>query len=480
MKTKITYTLALCTLFLLTACGNDWLDMEPNTSVESGKAITDLQDIEFAANGLYSTMQSSSYYGAQMTYYGDLTGDDMRSFKSTSSGSSFYHFKYNKENATNSFWSVYYSLAKNAAIALKSMEKLSVTPGKVFITAGGIRTTEDAFYNSIRGQILTIRGLALFDMTRLYGYPYTKDQGASWGVPIVTNTVDKDYKPLRNTVKECYTAILADFEAAESLINENTQNGRFNKWSLFTLLSRVHLYMGNSEKALHYAEEGIKGAEANGYGLLENDEYAAAWSKPFNKEFLFEVINLTTDSPGKSSIGYLHRKYIMIATNKFFKNNLAKTDDVRKQLVNTENGSRPYCMKFPEQDGKSYEDCNVVVLRMSELYLNAAEAAVKLNLADKATTYFTPIYKRTNQPWTNAVVTLDDVLEQRRIEFWGEGHRFFDLIRNEKTVERVDYLESVALDARTFDWDFYRIVLPVPRTETNVNHDIQQNPGYGD
>ena len=229
MKTKITYTLALCTLFLLTACGNDWLDMEPNTSVESGKAITDLQDIEFAANGLYSTMQSSSYYGAQMTYYGDLTGDDMRSFKSTSSGSSFYHFKYNKENATNSFWSVYYSLAKNAAIALKSMEKLSVTPGKVFITAGGIRTTEDAFYNSIRGQILTIRGLALFDMTRLYGYPYTKDQGASWGVPIVTNTVDKDYKPLRNTVKECYTAILADLEAAESLINENTQNGRFNK-----------------------------------------------------------------------------------------------------------------------------------------------------------------------------------------------------------------------------------------------------------
>lgn len=468
-------------VIILSSCGNDWLELSPNTSVDSDKAITELRDLEFSANGLYSIMQSSNYYGAQMTYYGDLTGDDMKSFKTTSSGASFYQFKYNKENATNSFWSVYYSLAKNIAIALEAMEELSVTPGKIFITPNNITTTEDDFYNHTRGQILAIRALALFDMTRLYGYPYTKDQGASWGVPIVKTKMDKDDKPLRNTVKECYKAILDDLHEAEGLINEKPRNGRFNKWSLYTLMSRVYLYMGNNEKALEYAEAGIIGAQKHGFALLENHEYESAWSKPFNKEFLFEIINLTTDSPGKSSIGYHYRKYSMIATDKFFKNSLKKSDDIRKIIVNSENSSRPFCAKFPEQDGKSYEDCNVVVFRISELYLNASEAAVKLNDQTKALKYFIPIYKRTNTEWLEGQeIQLSDVLEQRRIEFWGEGHRFFDLMRNQLEVVRTDYLESVALDARTFNWDFYRIVLPVPRKETNLNSNLQQNPGYGD
>ena len=40
-------------------------------------------------------------------------------------------------------------------------------------------------------------------------------------------------------------------------------------------------------------------------------------------------------------------------------------------------------------------------------------------------------------------INLDLVLEQRRIEFWGEGQRFFDLLRNNKKVIREDYLSEV-------------------------------------
>lgn len=158
-------------------------------------------------------------------------------------------------------------------------------------------------------------------------------------------------------------------------------------------------------------------------------------------------MNLTSDSPGKSSIGYLSNRYNLIATNKFWKKYLKNMpNDVRRQMVSTASGKKPFCMKYPAQGDKSYEDANIPVLRLSELYLNAAEAAVKVNQKDKARKYLAPIYARTGESLGEVAdedITLDMVLEQRRIEFWGEGQRFFDLMRNNKRVERTDYLSDV-------------------------------------
>ena len=64
-------------------------------------------------------------------------------------------------------------------------------------------SAEQARFNDLKGQTLTLRGMALFELTRLFGYPYTKDNGASLGVPILTEVVGVDYKPSRNTVAEC-------------------------------------------------------------------------------------------------------------------------------------------------------------------------------------------------------------------------------------------------------------------------------------
>lgn len=120
--------------------------------------------------------------------------------------------------------------------------------------------------------------------------------------------------------------------------------------------------------------------EKQGYKLWTNDEYAKIWATPFNSELLFEIVNLTTDSPGKSSIGYLSTKYNLIATEKYWKDYMKdNSDDVRSQMVSTASSSKPYCLKYPAQGSKSYEDANIPVFRLSELYLNAAEAAIKRN-----------------------------------------------------------------------------------------------------
>lgn len=39
---------------------------------------------------------------------------------------------------------------------------------------------------------MTIMALCQFDLTRCFGYPYTKDKGAGWGAPIVDHAITLD------------------------------------------------------------------------------------------------------------------------------------------------------------------------------------------------------------------------------------------------------------------------------------------------
>lgn len=339
MKTLRYILWSICAV-VLSSCGNDWLDLKPSTAIETDGSLTELRDFEFVLNGAYNSMQSANYYGASLICYGDLAGDDMKSYKSTSYYVNYYTFKYNKTNGPSEFWDMYYGVGKNLNILLRDIEKIDLVPDRVITTPKMERLTEQEYYNDLKGEALAIRAMLLFDMTRLYGYPYTKDNGASLAVPIIDKVVDdKDVKPTRNTTAECYKAVLDDLTQAIPMLRPVKKEGKINKWAAMALLSRVYLYMGKNEEALATAAEAIKGAEKTGYRLWTNDEYAKIWATPFNSELLFEIVNLTSDSPGKSSIGYLSNRYNLIATNKFWKKYLKNMpNDVRRQMVSTESG----------------------------------------------------------------------------------------------------------------------------------------------
>ena len=83
--------------------------------------------------------------------------------------------------------------------------------------------------------------------------------------------------------------------------------------------------------------------------------------------------------------------------------------------------------------------------------------------------------------WTNrieeGVALINEILLQRRIELWGEGHRFFDLKRTNAALNRngTNAIASVTLlfDVAPGDvrWEFL-----IPRREINANPAIVQNP----
>lgn len=486
---------------LLGACGNDWLDTTPSTSVETEGSLNALRDYEFTLNGIYSSMQSYYYYGARMQYYGDVTGDDVQAYSTTKRCGDYYRFAYNKDNAPSTFWRTCYGIIRDANIVISGIGNIKYDGED----AEG-RALFDAYQNDLKGQALAIRALALFDVTRLYGYPYLKDNGASLGGSIVKDVVDINYLPKRSTVAQCYVEIINDLTTAIPLLATQKEKGsddwmarstkgKINKWAAMTLLSRVYLYEGDNTNALNTAEDAIKNAEKDGYELWTNEEYTGVWAKDFTSEVFFEVVNLLTDSPGKESIGYLCSENgykDMILTSSFVSFLQQDKNDVRYKLFKIVS-KRAYIQKYPGQIGDGGPaDANIPLFRLSELYLNAAEAAAKLpNENTKAVKYLDAIVKRGNPVNTvqGTTVTTERVLNERRKEFYGEGHRMFDVIRNGGTVKRTDVSISAISStkhlslqdyAKEFDWTMYKVVLPIPKAEMDANPNMasQQNPGY--
>ena len=347
--------------------------------------------------------------------------------------------------------------------------------------------------DDLRGQALAIRGMALFDLTRLFGYPYTMDGGASLGVPIVETLSGTDDKPARKTVAECYAHIIADLTSASDLLAGKFNKGKFNKWAALTLLSRVYLYKGDNAEALKAAKAAIEGAEKAGYALWTNKNYPKAWGADASAtdpgEVLLEIVNLTTDSPGKESMGYLNSKDgydDMCITASFYRLLKQNPRDVRLKLLSFDGKLYAYVNKYQPQPGENIADANIPLLRLSEAYLNAAEAAVKTGDNAAAVTYLDAIVNRADPDSTvkGLTLTLDNVLNERRKELVAEGHRMYDVMRNGLSIKRVDVEEpDIALtrhDTPYMDYDrtFYMIVLPIPKREMDANPNMKQNPGY--
>ena len=93
--------------------------------------------------------------------------------------------------------------------------------------------------------------------------------------------------------------------------------------------------------------------------------------------------------------------------------------------------------KYPGINGKTAVN-NIRVIRLSDIYLIAAEAALKKSSADQASAnkYLNAIIKRAIPSASDVTATEALVLKERRKELVMEGHRFYDIMRLGITVTR--------------------------------------------
>ena len=478
---------------LSTSC-SDFLDVKPTHAADASSSIRTAADAQVIIRGLMSRLASSNYYGRNFSLYGDVKGGD---FTVVSQGRGYdYLYVFNHGAETNNYsgiWAQGYNSIVQINNLLAQVEKLKEEG-----------STEN--FDQHIGQALTARAMIYFDLVRLYGEPYNENKSAL-GVPITLEVLNYDAKPTRSTVEENYIQILKDLKDAEPLLSKSKSKGYINYYANKALQARVYLYQENFNNALLAAEEVIN---SNVYKLYTNEEWVDSWASEFGTESIFELAILPGEGDlGNTSLGAYYRRrghpnttiapgYFVASTD--FINLLGQdSTDVRKGIMSydeTSNTRLGSLYKYAgstdvsdtgKGDGKGNTTAvNIKVIRLSEVYLVAAEAALRSPSADlnKAANYLNQIRKRASEldPATANTITLDMIADERSKELIGEGHRFFDMIRWNKTIKFDDQLGAVSTIHRepTINRTFYKTILPIPLAEIDANPEIakQQNPGY--
>lgn len=477
-------------LVALTSCG-DFLDREPTNSGNADNAIATTRDAQVAINGMMYQMSSSSYYGRNFLLYGDVKGGDLTIYQNGRGNDALYTFNHTPTSGTYSgFWSTMYDCVMQVNNLLENIDKIQANGG-------------GADFDYYKGEALSLRALYYFDLVRLYGKPYNYDK-QSLGVPLVLKTLDASAQPERATVEEVYKQIVADLQAGQKLMasDKSRNNGYLDYWGNVALQAKVSLYMDDYAAALKAAEEVMGSGK---FTLYTPAQWCESWGKQYGSESIFEIgIDSQTDLQ-QSSLGYYYMCYQQkknamgwfLASDYFLSRLAQDSSDVRwgvmdndESWVETKVERKGSCYKYMggidmEGDGKETATAvNIKVIRLSEVYLIAAEAALHTGDASKAATYLNAVRCRAPklEPATAATVTDDMILDERSKELFGEGQRFFDMMRMNRKIEFNDDFRDVPVTrrAKTIDRTFGGIVLPIPQDEINANPNIanQQNEYY--
>jgi hypothetical protein len=308
-----------------------------------------------------------------------------------------------------------------------------------------------------------------FELVRLYAkFVGDGDYATNPGVPLVLtptgNVTDANY-PARATVKAVYDQIIADLTKAETLL-PNSNGNYVSKWAAAAQLSRVQLMVKDYAAARDAANRVITGSGKN---LAAN--FGSNWFTFINNaggtpaEYLFSL-KVTAQDGTNSQNTYFGRNVGIAGTAgrsdckiRIGHINAYETGDFRKGYF-TLSGGNYYTNKHLDRFG------DVAIIRLAEMFLTRAECNQRLNTSVGATP-LADINRIRNRVGLSSLasVTLADITKERSFELAFEGHYLIEAKRLQTPVG-------------TLAWNDAKLILPIPRRETDVNKNLVQNAGY--
>ena len=379
--------------------------------------------------------------------------------------------EYLDNTASNSYNTCRWGLAYNT-INSTSQVLLSIDP-----------ETDDDLLKYYRAQALGNRAYVYWLLAQQYQFNYVGHQNDPC-VPIITDeNVDEvaiNGAP-RATVQEVYDQILSDLNTALSLVEGNPQATRsdkryIDKNVLLALRARTYLCMQEYSKAAADAQAVINSGVFT--PLSASQALLPGFSELSSSNWIWGVNMDTEDVHGlytfAGMMGSYTYGYAYVGMWKLIDSALWEkipTQDVRKlwwiapgtresnaQYYTAadgdavayldEVGAPDYAVvKFAPYNNElqqSNNESDVPIIRIEEMYLILAEAqGLGGNLAQGKTTLenFVNNYRWNGSPaYTSSASSADEFLDevwfQRRVELWGEGINYFDVLRLNKPIDR--------------------------------------------
>jgi hypothetical protein len=484
MKLKgILINAGLSGLLFLGSC-QSVLEVEPLFQKDGSQIFTTVQDYEFALTGAYALFRRTGYFGSggQTTSTWALLPDMMAdNLVRTGEDLANWQIQVNwtyatDENDLEVAWQEAFTVINQANLVLRNIDRFSAANAKQV--------------NRIKGQALAIRAYAHFDVLRYWGENFDRNSTAA-GIPYV-EIVDINNKPARLTVAESYNKMFADMELAETLlgdvdvpVNSGTSRAGIDQIAVRAFLARMHLYAKNYEQAESYATQVITARP-----LASKADFPNIWKDASTAEVIWSVaFNAGEGSP---SIG----AHIASTNRNRYRPSAAvealfdQVNDIRYPAyfaTRTLSGTaRPILNKYFGRATAADNLVNWKVSRTGEMYLIRAEArALQAGkeagaLADLNALRAARINNYMNVNLAGAAL-VEAIAVERRKELFAEGHRWFDLKRTTRTIDRGAGAECGAGNANCRLTPTSRAwVWPIPQLEINSNPSMagQQTPGY--
>lgn len=453
-KFKILSTVAtlIALLMAINACTTSDLDpsTEQNKPVEGG--IASDQNLFGILKGMYSRMTASGYYGRDYIINNEVRSDNCFSNGNSGRFTTEAGFKYDAN--TGFFWDEAYATIASANIVI------GTDPAEL--------SGDAEFIKHMQGEAYAIRALVHFDLVKQYGQQHV---GGTLGVPYVTEFKGEDLTPARNTVEEVKTKIMADLETAFSMMDESYDISKefITKYAAKALEARVAAYFGDWATAKSAAEAVIN---SGNYEIVSASGYVASFATDEPVNSIFELAFSPTDNRGINGLAYIYRTTsggsygdVQVLDEVA---DLYEEGDVRADILGYEGIMLRNIGKYPDNSG--YD--NVGVIRYEEVILIYAEALLETG-GDALTQINLITSNRGASPYTT--VTKDDILNERRKEFIFEGHRFEDLCRFHKDIEKISLQQNFLA---TIHYGDAILAWPVPQAEMDANSNMIQNDGY--
>ena len=509
MKKIFNYMMAgLLGCALLTGCADDALETVPTDSMSGSGLMANANAALVPLNGIYRSMYAAGWSvgGNEHQCFGissyalmaDVMGEDMI-MNAAGSGWFWYDCLYQVKDMYSSsawrsydLWNAYYTWINNANYILAAEETME-------------GNSEDVNY--VIGQAYAIRGYSYFMLAQCFARTY-KGHESEKCVPIYTEpTIAGTQGNPRATVQEVYDQITADMDKAIELLSNASERKHATHIDLgvaYGLRARVALTMEEWQAAYDNAHNAI---DASGCSVLSVDEFAGLndvtadnvmWGAPIQSDqsgmyaSLFSHMDWEMGAYGESA-----RKQI----NKDLYDNIMAPNDSRKAWwdpdneTNEDNGYQQEKFKF--SDYQTWLG-DYVWMRVEEMYLTAAEAACMLGNESAAKTDLAAVMSErvtnysTNKTGTAMGTTSsqrtgslrEEIIDQRRLELWGEYGRIWDLRRLHQGFRRtaaMGWPQDALLTTRPTDNpEGYMWVLTIPQSEfdgnVNMDQSTDQNP----
>ncbi|MBK8608807.1 MAG: RagB/SusD family nutrient uptake outer membrane protein [Chitinophagaceae bacterium] len=439
-----------------------FLERPPEGQLTEEENFKTEADLSAFSNGIYTLLGDADFYSGRHQVLTELLGDEYKGDRFTGDYSEIFRRQNSFFGGTrDAYYKKGYRIIVDANIVLKHLD---------------LANSEK---NRIEGEARFFRGLAHFELVRLFAQPWGFSPDNSHpGIPIRTELSLESLN--RSSVKDVYDLIITDLEAAGNLLPDVPANGKYysaTKWAAKAYQAKVYFQQNNFQKAFDYANEVIASNK-----FMLDATFDKRFSLGLSKEGIILISNQVTPNqynPG-GELRSSFRSDLAIPgftfTDQFYNIATARAADLRRAWYsNSLQSGYNVLTKY----NKDFFDLPLV--HLTEMKLMRAEAGAEAGGANLAIAIadinelMTRAYGGTafNLPLNaTAALVISTARAERELEMVGEGNRT-------QEIKRIGARSGLNVDRRNSVWNCPGFILQFPKAEKDANASFMLNPEGG-